>query len=540
MAQPLNLLFNRLRISILAHGLHILKEYVITTPASKTRLTFLWLSSLVLAGLACNYPTTSLPASSQIPPADLAPSDEVAQAGLPTSPATRAADEAYESPTPDAPHAQPTIQTAGAQYIVQANDTLAQIAERFGVRWEDLSAANQLINPNQLEIGQVINIPPISPGNLSADFKIIPDSELVYGPASAYLDIAAFAEAEGGYLSRHREEADGRIMSGPEIVAKVATEYSVNPKLLLALLEMQSGWLRDSNPRTNTLDFPMGYSDSRRIGLFRQLSWAADQLNEGYYQWKSDLLAGWNTKDGTFIPASPTLNAGSAAVQKLLAQVYNEAQWRKAIAEEGFFAIYTQLFGYPFDFAIEPWLPTDISQPALQLPFEDGVPWVYSGGPHGGWGLGSAWAALDFAPRGDQLGCNESADWVVAAADGLIIRADNGAVVQDLDGDGYEQTGWTILYMHVAENERVRAGQTVLAGERIGHPSCEGGLASASHLHIARRYNGEWIPAYGDLPFVMDSWLSLSEGILYDGFLQRNDQIVEACECRDPSHMLQR
>ena len=33
-------------------------------------------------------------------------------------------------------------------------------------------------------------------------------------------------------------------------------------------------------------------------------------------------------------------------------------------------------------------------------------------------------------------GCIPSDDWVVAMANGLIVRADNGAVVQDLDGDG--------------------------------------------------------------------------------------------------------
>jgi murein DD-endopeptidase MepM/ murein hydrolase activator NlpD len=138
------------------------------------------------------------------------------------------------------------------------------------------------------------------------------------------------------------------------------------------------------------------------------------------------------------------------------------------------------------------------------------------------------------------LGCNESTDWVVAAADGLVVRAENGAVVQDLNGDGYEQTGWTILYMHVSSNGRVQPGQFVRAGERIGHPSCEGGISTATHLHLARRYNGEWIHASGTLPFVLDGWVSNSSGILYDGVMQRDGNSVPACECRDPANMLQR
>jgi murein DD-endopeptidase MepM/ murein hydrolase activator NlpD len=118
----------------------------------------------------------------------------------------------------------------------------------------------------------------------------------------------------------------------------------------------------------------------------------------------------------------------------------------------------------------------------------------------------------------------------VAAADGRIVRADNGAVIQDLDNDGYEQTGWTILYMHVETRDRVHPDTYAYAGERIGHPSCEGGFSNGTHVHIARRFNGEWIPADGTLPFSMDGWVSSGNGIEYDGFLTRGDITVEAWE----------
>jgi murein DD-endopeptidase MepM/ murein hydrolase activator NlpD len=319
----------------------------------------------------------------------------------------------------------------------------------------------------------------------------------------------------------------------------VATEFSVNPKLLLAVLEYQSGWLSEENPRTSTLQYPMGVFEVSRAGLYNHLSWAADNLNKGYYDWKSGVTAGWHTSESNFIPAATTINPGTAGVQYMFSLLYPEGQWRDIVSDGGFNALYAQYFGYPFDLAVEPLVPSNIVQPELQLPFEEGVPWVYSGGPHGGWG-NSAWAALDFAPRGEMLGCNQSTDWVVAAADGLIVRSENGAVVQDLDGDGYEQTGWTILYMHMASDGRVQVGTQVKAGDRIGHPSCEGGFATASHLHIARRYNGEWIAASGSFAFIMDGWISTSSGILYDGIMVKDGVSVEACECRDPDHMLQR
>ena len=236
----------------------------------------------------------------------------------------------------------------------------------------------------------------------------------------------------------------------------------------------------------------------------------------------------WILDDDTVIPINPTINAGTAAVQHFFAQLYGAKFWERTVSEEGFFAVYNELFGYPFDFALEPVLPPNLAQPSMQLPFEDGVEWSFTGGPHGGWGNGSAWAALDFGPPGDTGGCYTSDDWVVAMADGLIVRAENGAVVQDLDGDGHEQTGWTILYMHIESRDRVQVGTQLKAGMSVGHPSCEGGVSNGTHVHIARRYNGEWIPADQNLPFNLDGWVSSGSGDLYDGYLSKDGIIVKA------------
>jgi murein DD-endopeptidase MepM/ murein hydrolase activator NlpD len=222
----------------------------------------------------------------------------------------------------------------------------------------------------------------------------------------------------------------------------------------------------------------------------------------------------------------------------MFAALLEENWWRRAVSEGGLYVTYYDLFGYSFDYAVEPLLPPDLAQPEFRLPFEDGVAWVFTGGPHGGWDNGSAWAALDFAPASNEPGCNLSDEWVVAMADGPIVRVGDGAVVQDLDGDGLEQTGWTIFYMHIETRDRVRVGDTLNAGDKVGHPSCEGGYSTGTHVHIARKYNGEWIPADGPLPVVMDGWVSHGGAYLYDGYLQKGDTVVEPCECREPEHMI--
>lgn len=444
------------------------------------------------------------------------------------------------SPTPDPPRPTPEVRTEPLTYVVQPGDSLALIASRFEVSPQHILDANGLANPNVLSVGQFLTIPAPALEPLSSTLKIIPDSELVYGPASIGFDLISFSKQGSGYLDSYVQEVEGLDLSGPALVQLVAQRYAVNPRLLLALLEYQSGWVTSTQVSAISRIYPMGFVSAGWEGLWSQLSWAADTLNEGYYRWK----AGWNGPyllvDRTAIIPGSGINAGTAAVQHFFSQVYGTAAWSRAVDSTGFPVRYASMFGSPFSRAVEPLVPSDLEQPEFQLPIEDEAIWSLTSGPHSAWGSGSAWAALDFAPPGNALGCVPSSEWVVAAADGLIVRSDRGEVVQDLDGDGFEQTGWVILYMHVESADRVPFGARVRAGDRLGHPSCEGGISSGTHLHTARRYNGEWIPADGILPFVMDGWVSGGLGNQYDGTMSRGDVVLEACGCRDDGNQISR
>jgi hypothetical protein len=121
--------------------------------------------------------------------------------------------------------------------------------------------------------------------------------------------------------------------------------------------------------------------------------------------------------------------------------------------------------------------------------------------------------------------------WATAAASGLVIRSQHGEVLIDLDGDGYEQTGWVLFYLHLASKGRIEVGTRVKTGDPIGHPSCEGGISDATHLHFARKYNGEWIAADGPLPLVLSGWRAHSSGPSYEGTLTRGNQTRTACQC---------
>jgi LasA protease len=186
------------------------------------------------------------------------------------------------------------------------------------------------------------------------------------------------------------------------------------------------------------------------------------------------------------------------------------------------------MFGDPWARAalVEPLFPPDLIQPPFSLPFERGYLWSLTGGPHPAWEQESALAALDFAPATAESGCVESNAWVVAVAPGVIVRSGGGYVLLDYDGDGFEQTGWVVLYMHIATKDRVQAGTWVDAGDHIGHPSCEGGLATGTHVHIARKYNGEWVGAGGALPFILSGWTAHQGVAPYYGTLTKGDRII--------------
>ena len=358
-------------------------------------------------------------------------------------------------------------------------------------------------------------------------FLIIPDSELVYSPTTVGFSTADMITAQGGYLADYKEIINGEVYSGAEIIERISREYSVHPRLLLTLLDMMSGWVRSSDRDVITA-FPLYATESTDAMLFVQLSWAADTLNRGFYSRRVGGLPLMWTVDGVEVIVSRTVNDATAAVQYFLGQLMGYYDWQFAVGPLGTYAQSLALFGDSNAHALNELHPEDMEQPQLELPFGEGEGWFYTSGPHSAWGTGAAWAALDFAPDEDGYGCYQSISWVTAAADGVITRAGNGIVMQDLDGDGEEGTGWVILYMHIAEEGMVEAGSYLEEGDPIGHPSCAGGPATGTHLHIARRYNGEWIPADQNIPFVLSGWVSQGDGLEYDGRLIKEQLEIEA------------
>jgi LysM repeat protein len=437
------------------------------------------------------------------------------------------------------PAISPDPVTQPREYVVRPGDTLSGIAAMQGVSLRALLEVNTLANPDVIEVGQVLQLPG-APDQFSVAFKIIPDSRLVRGPGATQFDSARFISQQRGYIRTATDTVNGDVLTAAQIVERVSVEFSVDARLLLTLLEYRAAWLSNPEPAQEKIDRPLGAGVSPlgfdRNGLYKQLAWAADRLNAGYYGWKYRNLRQVEFEDGTRFSFAPGLNAGTIGVQYLLSLHNDKYNWQTDIDRDGVYRTYSQLFGDPFIEAVEPLVPANLQQPLLTLPFAQGQTWFYSGGPHGGWGSGSAWAAIDFAPPDDlttvNTACYISAFWATAVAPGLVVRSETGIVVLDLDYDGDEGSGWNILYLHLASDGRVPAGTRVAVGDKLGKPSCEGGVSNGTHIHVARKYNGEWLPAnctgctnYQIPPFMMSNWIVIDlPGQEYQGWLELDGQ----------------
>jgi LasA protease len=426
------------------------------------------------------------------------------------------------------------------EYLVQSGDTLEAVAAHFNTTVEDIRKNNPdlPVKTTTLIPNQILRVPLYLAPFTGTPFQMLPDSEVAAGPSMTEFPGRKFVDASPGYLKTYSEYVFGQSLGGWGIVETVARDFSVHPRLLLALLEYRSGAISRNDQSDALKSYPLGSTDITDIGLGMQLSWAAEELNEGYYGWRTGQIDELELADGRISRPDPWQNAGTVAVQYLLAHWFGQGEFDKAVSPDGFVQTYEHLFGDPFSYS-EELIPGDLQQPALQLPFEPNKIWTFTGGPHSAWGHGLPWAAIDFAPPAEKHGCQDSPEWVTAVAAGLVVRSGPATVVLDLDFDGDEHTGWIVFYYHIAEAGRAAVGTRLQTGDRIGHPSCEGGTATGTNIHIARRYNGEWIPAGGPLAFNLSDWIVGYGDEAYQGTLSYYlETVLQACDCVSPNNRI--
>jgi len=415
-------------------------------------------------------------------------------------------------------------------YLARVGDTLEALSRRFDVEPQQISSQQAIPDISFIKPGQLLIIPNTLQETLPSGL-LLPDSEVINSPSTTDFDIQGYVEKAGGFLSTYQQNVNGETLSGAEIIARVAAESSVNPRFLLAFLEFRSNWVSGEPNDARPIDYPIGFRVPDYKGLYYELILTATHLNAGYYGWRSGETTSAKFPDRDKRRLNPAPNAGTIAVQYLFAKFYHPQRWNEVLyGQENFVALYNQMFGDPWQMDAQsgPIFPDGLVQPTLELPFAPGERWSLTGGPHSSWNTGSPRGALDFAPVTGEPPCSVSKTWVTASAPGVIVRSDNNVVAIDLDGDGYEQTGWVVVFVHIAEKDQIAQGTIVQTDDHIGHPSCERGKSTGTHIHIARKYNGEWVAAEGPLPFVLSGWVAHAGPRNYQGELTKDGETVYA------------
>ena len=426
------------------------------------------------------------------------------------------------------------------EYIVQSGDSLPALAVRFNTTENEIREANSIL-PQELTTlppGLPMQIPIYYQPLWGSSFLILPDSLFINGPAQIGFDAAEFVKSQPGWFKNYTYYAGNKNQKGGELVEHVAKNFSISPRLLLALLEFQTGCLTQSEPMDEEIKYALGLESINHQDLYTQLVLAANTLNEGYYGWREGLITSLELSDGQLENGDPWLNAATFSLHYLLSKSLDPQVYALAVENTGFIQTYIKLFGDPWE-NVQDHIPGSLEQPELTLPFEAGKWWAYTGGPHTGWGDSLPYAAVDFAPPSVTSGCFSSEEWITAIAPGIITRTSPEGLILDLDGDGDERTGWVIFYMHLATRDMIKSGTIVNIGDHLGHPSCEGGRATGTHVHIARKYNGEWISADSVLAFNMEGWIAKNGDQAYDGYLTRFSSIVRASESSEKESQIQ-
>ena len=504
------------------------------------KIVLLFMAFWLCLSLACNFPVAhptptalpthtirAFPTSSPIPPTIQIDTPTV-QAAAPTATASLFAGLSTATPEGAAPGGR--VEPGDSySYYAQSGDTLDAVAKRFGVKPEQVASVQQIPLHGLIPPGQLLTIPN-AVGSPPYPSALLPDSEVVDSPTALDLDLKEYITKAGGFLSAYSQTISKESLTAAEIVQRAAENTSTNPRLLLALVEFRSHWV-SSTPSKPDLSYPLGFNVPGYEGLFLELSLAGKLLNIGYYGWRSGTLTELVFTDRYSARLAPQLNAGSVALQYLFARLYRQDEWlARLYGKDGLMQVYEKMFGDPWARAarVEPLFPAGMQLPTLELPFAPGEGWSLTAGPHPDWNTGTPSGALDLAPITFEPPCAVSVFWARASAPGVVIRARDSIVVLDLDGDGREQTGWVLFYMHIAEKDRVIPGTRVNTDDPIGHPSCEGGNATGTHEHLARKFNGEWIGAGEPLPFILSGWTALPGANPYEGTLVKDGRVVTA------------
>jgi murein DD-endopeptidase MepM/ murein hydrolase activator NlpD len=339
--------------------------------------------------------------------------------------------------------------------------------------------------------------------------------------AQAPYDVQAFLERQPGVLKSYRE---GQY-SASQIIEGYSTYYNLDPRVLLALLELVPRLLSEPAPAPETLVHPFGTDGPRSLAA--HLDWVAREIRAGFGPYDEAPVVRFT--DGTTAVLSLDQDPSLLAVQRFVARGRTEAEWNTL--KGAYEPLFSNLFGARPE-TVTPSPEPPIGRPFLQLPWVEYYPDV-PGDPLAGKRVrvvhssyfDHVYPTVDLGPDGNDFivtfdnrgavsyNSHDGHDYyftdrpigtpIVAAADGVAYAytaRGNGVVIRH--GGAY--AGYETVYWHLDAFEQKFTGKIdngigvpVRAGDFLGTSGKSGFVVGGAHLHFEVRRNGRQVDPYG-------------------------------------------
>lgn len=290
------------------------------------------------------------------------------------------------------------------------------------------------------------------------------------------------------------------LLNKKELIAHWSGYYSISPKVLLTLMELQSGLI--SAPSKEKLTAPFAGLSKKR-GFEKQLRDVLAQLSQRFYGFEAYQRKRAHLADKALSTDPGTLNGATAAILGVLQRPSeNPAALTQGASLQNFSQQFSQLFNvsakqmFKFESVEQAAITAAAIPPStmMQLPWYQGYSWK-SNGAHSHTGSGSPYSSIDVSY--DWPGWGAQTYSVVAAHSGRVtvfsrcqVRVTNA-------------NGWATNYYHM-DGVRVSNGENVVNDTKLGvyasnrsNALCQGGSSTGPHLHFSLLYNGRYVSLQG-------------------------------------------
>ncbi len=335
---------------------------------------------------------------------------------------------------------------------------------------------------------QVARLSPNRQADLSSE--LLSNGQFVWGPNVGDFDIFTFLQNRGSALHVFAEDLE-----------MWARYTSLNPKILLAVLELRYGLIDDcpvdissNDARTiienTSMDLATAFYEHLHTWGDRRKPWDLDAMA---------LDPVLSFADGTTIEIQTDQTSGTFALAAMVAKTTDADTWAEELFETGP-GSFTGIMGGLFPEVDLRDTSNNINPAAappdtlFQFPFPLGATWRFNG-PHSWAGDGTPpFSSMDFAAGSGS--CSSPPNmWTVATAAGTAVRQYGYDCWIEVE----HSPEWTTSYYHM-QNTPNPQGAYIWPNASLGQIACEvcaGGYATGPHVHWTVKYNGAYVSLEG-------------------------------------------